>query len=265
MKKTIAYQVVSLSCLFLLATHSLLAEENQLVINSGFDYTEGRYGGDATSSYQSIPLNIIYSSGPWSYKIGSSMVRVSGESTVISSGRMMGRRNTSTTTTTLTKQNTSQMGLGDTLTAVSYNLYSNDAFDSGVDLTLRAKLATAQASLGTGQNDYATQLFIFETFNHFSTTLLIGYEVLGSSTENPMNNIGFGSISGGYTFSNHTSIGAEWRYAQQATALGAEELELRLYLSQQLSDQFTLRSSLRKGYSIGSPDFGIGFSISRIY
>ncbi|MFM2397484.1 MAG: hypothetical protein RLZZ144_734 [Pseudomonadota bacterium] len=265
MKKTIAYQVVSLSCLFLLATHSVLAEENQLIINSGFEYSEGRYGGDSTSTNQTIPINIIYLNWPWSYKIGSSMVRTTGESTVISSGRVMGRRNTSTTTTTLTKQNTSQSGLGDTLTAVSYNLYSNDAFDSGVDLTLRAKLATAQASLGTGQNDYATQLFIFETFNQFSTTLLIGYEVLGSSTDNPMNNIGFGSISGGYTFSNNTSIGAEWRYAQQATALGAEELELKLYLAQQLSDQFTLRSTLRKGYSIGSPDFGVIFSLSRLY
>ena len=155
--------------------------------------------------------------------------------------------------------------MGDIVTMATYNLYSADESDSGVELTGRIKFGTASKVLGTGKTIMPRSCLLIMPFGDFSPGLMAGYEVLGSSAELPMNNVYYGSVGGDYKFSEQTRGGVEYKYAQQATATGAELRELTLYASHQVSNDVYLRGYLLKGYSDASPDSGFGLSISSVF
>lgn len=237
-------------------------EDRNFTMIAGYDSSSGKYGTASTNDIVSIPVSALYETGNWALKLTVPYLQVTGEGDVIASGGHGGRRGSTTTTTTT---RTTRSGMGDIVTMATYNLYSADESDSGAELTGRIKFGTASKMLGTGENDYAAQLFAYHALGDFSPGLMAGYEVLGSSAELPMNNVYYGSVGGDYKFSGKTRGGAEYKYAQQATATGAELRELTLYASHQVSSGVYLRGYLLKGYSDASPDSGFGLSISSAF
>jgi hypothetical protein len=239
------------------------ADETYLTLSCGFDYSSGKYGGTSTTNTTSIPVSALYETGAWSMRLTVPFLIVSGEGDVVVSGRTGGRR--ATTTTTLTKTRTTQAGVGDVITLATYNLYMNDEFDTGIDLTGRVKFGTANKAFGSGLNDYSVQMYSYTRVGDFSPSLSLGYEVVGSSSTAPMNNVFFGSVGTRYSLSDQTSLGMDYRYAQKASITGAEQSDATLYVSRQLGEATYLRAYVMQGFADGSADNGAGLSLSATY
>ncbi len=244
------------------------ADENLVTLSAGVEYSSGKYGSATTTDIVSVPLNAMYESGAWAFKLTVPYLRVSGDSNVVASGMHGGRRMMSSGmggmpgTSSTTGSNTRQSGLGDVVTMATYNAYLSEDSDSGIDLGGRIKFGTANKALGTGENDYALQIYGYRDLADFSPNIMLGYEVPGSSAALLLSNVWYGSVGSTYHFSEQTSAGLDYKYAQKASVTGAPQRELSLYANQQIDANYTLRGYLLKGFSDGSPDYGIGMLVS---
>lgn len=248
----------------ILASPSVHADaDTYLTLSSGFDYSSGKYGTASSTNTVSVPVSALYETGAWSLKVTVPYLIVTGEGDVVVSGRTGGRR--ATTTTMMMKTRTTQSGLGDVVTMATYDLYSSDESNSGIDLTGRIKFGTASKAFGSGLNDYSAQMYAYTSVGDLSPSFSLGYEVVGSSTTAPMNNVFFGSIGTGYRLTDQTRIGMDYRYAQKASATGSEQKDASLYASQELSRDIYLRGYVLKGFSAASADSGFGMSIATTF
>lgn len=239
------------------------AEQDQYTtVAGGFEYSSGSYGTGSTTDITTIPVSVLYETGPWSLKLTVPYLQVTGEGEIVVGGINRGKRSTSTTTTTT---RTIQSGLGDIVTMLTYNLYSGENYESGVNLSGRIKFGTASQTLGTGQNDYAVQLFLYHDIGRFTPSIMFGYDMLGSSAQLPLNNVYYGAVGGSYKFSDQANAGIEYRYVQKASATSAEQRQATLYSNFQVGTDLYLRAYLLKGYADGSPDKGYGLTLSAVF
>lgn len=245
------------------ATH---AEEDRYAgLIAGYEHTSGTYGTASTTDIVTIPVSAFYTTGPWSLKLTVPYLQVTGDGEVIASGGYRGKGANSSTTTTIGRQRTTQSGLGDVVSMLTYNLYSGEEQVSGIDLSGRVKFGTASTALGTGQNDYAVQMFAYRGIGDFVPNVMFGYEVLGSSPQLVLNNVYYGAVGSSYNFSAKTSMGVEYKYVQKPSAILSEQRQATLYASRQIGSGVYLRGYLLKGYAAGSPDSGFGFMVSSMF
>jgi hypothetical protein len=158
--------------------------------------------------------------------------------------------------------NTTRSGLGDVLATATYNVYSGRANGFLVDLTGKVKFGTADTSLGTGENDYAAQVDVYQSFDRFTAMGALGYQVLGSSAGVDMNNAAYGILGGYYQVTGQTGGGVEMRVSQKPSSTGAEQRELTAYVSHSIDESLKMRAYVLKGFADGSPDSGFGLLVS---
>lgn len=254
-------QIFGILAITLASANVNAAEDSAVTLSGGFDYSSGSYGGSTTTSIVSIPVNAMYASGAWFFKLSLPYLLVSGGDNVVASGAHSGRQNTSGTTV----KRSIKTGLGDVVTTAGYNLYSGADYESGIDLAARIKFGTASETLGTGENDYALHIAAYRDLGQFTPNLVLGYEVLGSSATLALDNVWYGALGGSYRLGEQSSVGAEFKYAQKASVGGAPQRELTLYVSRQFGDRFELSGYLLHGYSTSSPDYGLGLAVSSAF
>jgi hypothetical protein len=131
-----------------------------------------------------------------------------------------------------------------------------------VDLTGKVKFATADAGLGTGENDYAAQVDAYQRFDNFTATGSLGYLVLGDPPGYDFNNAAYGILGGYYQFTGQTGAGAEVRVSQKLYATGDAPRELNAYVSHQFDKKLKFSGYVLKGFSDGSPDSGFGMLLT---
>jgi hypothetical protein len=242
------------------------ADGGNFYMAAGFDYSSGKYGTDTTTTMLYIPLIGTYLAGDWMFKLTVPYIRVTGDGTVIPgmggavpgsgggvSGGGGGSKGSASTT---------QSGLGDVIAAATYNIYSGIENALRVDLTGKYKFATADTGLGTGENDYAAQVDVYQGFDSFTATGSLGYQVLGDSPGYDFSNAAYGIFGGYYQFTDQTYAGAEMRLSQKLYATGAGPRELTAYVSHQLDESLRISAYVLKGFSDGSPDSGFGMLIT---
>jgi hypothetical protein len=231
---------------------------------TGFDYSTGNYGSSNTTTILSIPLIGIYRTGPWMFKLTVPYVRISGDGSVVSGlgGAVSGQGSMVSGGTGSKSTNTTRSGLGDVIAAATYNIYSGMENGFLVDLTGKVKFGTADTSIGTGENDYAVQVDVYQSFNRFTAMGALGYQVLGSPAGVDMNNAAYGILGGYYQVTNQTGGGVEMKVSQKPSVLGAEQRELTAYVSHRLDKKLEMRAYVLKGFADGSPDSGFGVLIS---
>lgn len=240
-------------------------EDSFFTLGVGYEFSTGKYGTTSSTDIVTVPVTALYESGPWSLKLTVPYLRITGVGDVIVSSRSGGMHGTSTTTTTTVTKSTTRSGLGDVATMLTYNLYSGEEYESGIDLSGRIKFGTASTALGTGENDYAVQMYFYHDVGNFTPSILFGYEMLGSTDQLLLNNVYYGALGSSYSFSDQASAGAEYRYSQQASATAAEQRELTLYANYQIGADVFLRGYLMKGYTTASPDSGYGLSVAAVF
>lgn len=252
-QKLIALLTTTVGGAVLLSAQAAWADNDKFSLASGFDYSTGTYGTTSSTGIFSIPVIGKYSTGPWVFKLTVPYVRISGNGGVVpGTGPISPGGATSNT----------QSGLGDAVAAATYNLYEDRASTRGIDVTGKVKLATADTGLGSGANDYAAQMDVYQSMDKFTAMGSLGSKVLGSPSGITLNTVLYGSFGGVYQFSNQASGGVDMSLAQNSSAIAAKQQELTAYVNYKIDKHLKAQGYVLKGLSKGSPDKGVGALVS---
>jgi hypothetical protein len=244
---------------------SYAADEGELRLGVGADYTRGTYGTGTETTILSIPFSARYETDRWTYKLIVPWLDVKAPANVVpgvgrvdNSGKPK-RRNFAGTT--------SETGLGDVVGAATYNVWYNEDTEQGIDLTGRVKLPTADAAkgLGTGSTDFGLQADLYRTFDR--TTLFgdVGYTFFGHSDYVELKNAVNYGIGASQKMNERDSVGASVDGRQKASVGGAPQRELTLFWNRRLERDMRFQAYVLFGFANGSPDFGLGVSAAKTF
>jgi len=229
-----------------------LTDDDQFSLSAGFDYSSGKYFLASSTDRRSNPMTGEYENGQWMLKvavpfsmISSTRVATPGIGNIRADGVAKG----------------TQFGLGDTVAAASYNIYSGKASTFGIDLTGKVKLNSAETGIGFGQNDYAAQADAYQSFNNFTALGSLGYKILGSPAGISMNKVIYGSFGGSYQLDDKLNGGVDIKLSQNPYSMGEGHRELSAYVSHKISKNFKAKGYVLKGFSNGSPDSSLGAQV----
>lgn len=251
------------SLLFAVAGNVAAAEFKML---SGVEYSSGKYGAQQSTNIWYYHVTPQYETDNWIFKLTLPYVSIAGPGNVAGAagngGQVIARGNNTPTVTS---------GQGDIVGAVSYNLVRNTEQNLLLDMTSKVKFATANAAqgLGTGKNDYSLQLDLTQQQQEWAFFSSLGYRKMGDTSTVNFKNPWFASLGTGYTLSQDTQLGAAYN-TQQAVVLGGAPIkemmlfwaytDTNLHNAHALAEH-TLQSYVIKGFSDGSPAWGLGLVV----
>lgn len=226
--------------------------EAQLTVGS--EYTSGTYGGEDKTEIWYVPTIATYTVGPWLLKVVIPYLQITGPGDITASNIPLANETTRHTAS----------GLGDITGDVSYALYENP--DSGVmfDLTGNIKFATADQDqgLGTGENDYALQGDLSKQFGNWWIFTGLGWRIMGSTAELPLQDTWYGDTGLSYKISSQTTGGVIYSYRGEIVDGGSKVSEATVFLTQEIGHNSKILCYLSQGFSAASPDLGGGIALS---
>lgn len=234
------------------AAPDVRTDDNIFSLTTGFDFKSGKYGTPNTNGVLAVPAVSEYEAGPWIFKVIVPSARISHTGGALSAGANAGTDGAGVDT---------PYGLGDTVAAASYNVYSGKESTFGVDLTGKVKLNFADAGLGASQNDYAAQADAYQSFHQFTALGSLGYKVLGSTLGINMDKTIYGSFGGSYRLDDYMNGGVDLSMTQSSSISGAGRRELSAYVSRKINKNFKAKGYVLKGFSNSSPDSSLGAQI----
>ncbi|HZE61614.1 MAG TPA: transporter [Burkholderiales bacterium] len=244
---------------------SCAADDAELRLGVGADYSRGTYGGSTESSTLSIPFTARYELDRWTYKVTVPWLEVKAPADVIpglgrvdNSGKSK-RRNFAGTKT--------ETGLGDIVGAATYNLWYDDDLERGLDLTGRVKLPTADAGkgLGTGSTDFGLQADTYRSFDQLTLFAGVGYTFFGHSDYVELKNAVNYGIGASRKMNERDSLGASLDGRQKASVGGAPQREVTFFWNRRADRDTRLQAYVLFGLANGSPDFGLGVSAAKTF
>lgn len=252
-KKTVA------SAVLLLGSQAAGAEQGSFSVTSGFDYSSGDYGGSTDTDILYIPLIGKYETDRASFKLTVPYISirsaggvVGGDDTpIVVDPDAAGERNT-------------ESGLGDVVASATYTVLPGGGSMPLVDLTGKIKFATADEDkgLGTGENDYSVQVDVFKTYGRFTPFGTLGYKVFGDTDVTDFNNVFYGSLGGAYKINQATSSGLIWDLREASTDRGSSQSDITAYISHKFTKTHKAQLYGVKGFTDGSPDWGVGATVT---
>ena len=247
------------------AQGALAADAGELSLGVGFNYSSGEYGTSSTTEILSIPVIARYDRGPWIFKLTVPYLRISGGTSVVPGvGRATNtnprRRGSGTGEATAD-------GLGDIVASATYTAFYNSATTFGVDVTGRVKLGTADRDqgLGTGANDYGMQVDAYKTYDRVTYFGGIGYTELGSSPYIQLNSVLNATAGASYQLDERNSAGLSVDARERASPSGSPQRELTAFWTQKIDRTWKAQAYVLKGFSDGSPDWGVGASVAKAF
>lgn len=254
--------------LALLALAAPAMADDQFSMTTGFDYTSGHYGNAQATEILYIPVTAKYQTGDWTAKLTVPYIEVTGPGGVVQG---FGRMTTSSSTTGPSFGRKSgggtstNGGLGDIIASLGRTVYSSSDDSFSLDLVGKVKFGTADANkgLGTGKNDYSAQLdatYMLSSQNSLLATA--GYKFVGAPVGVTVNNVFFGSAGLDHASSDSANIGVMFDYVQKITAYSYAQEDAMAYVSEKLSSQTKVMGYVLKGFTSGSPDYGVGATLT---
>jgi hypothetical protein len=239
----------------LLLNSSLAWAETTSSLGIGFNYSTGKYGGTTSTDIWEVPVTGRIASDNLFFKVTVPYIKVTSSGTPVIKG--MGPIKTTTTTGT-----TTQAGLGDIVASGGYIFY--ETYSLLLDIAANVKFGTASAekNLGTGENDYSTQLDGYYTVNKNTLFATAGYKVVGAPAGISVSNIAYGTLGISHKTGETSSAGLLLDAAQSTSDLRQGTKELYIFISNKISPTVRVQANLLKGFSDSSPDFGGGMSIT---
>lgn len=247
--------------LFLLAAASLAADSittvdsmpaSRMTAGVGFDFSRGDYGFSTATDFTSVPLNLSWERGNWSWNAAIPYVTLRGPATVVGGGG------------TARPSPASVSGLGDILLGGTWR------FVTGADrlnaaFTGRVKLPTAddRRGLGTGQADGYGQVDLYETFGHFTPFASLGYRALGHSAAYPLESGAYVGLGSHVRVSPASVLTFSYDWGQRILANGPSTSDALVALTHDFGARWQLVAYGLKGFTDASPDVGGGLSLSR--
>ena len=229
------------------------ATEGDLSVSIGAEYTSGDYGTSTKTNIWYFPVTFGYETDLNAIYLTVPYVSVEGTGNVVASGDAHGLPHTPTSTSVRTES-----GLGDMLLVASHKI--GGTATSRVDLTGKIKFGTADKdkSLGTGEDDVAVQLDAEKSYARDTVYGTGGYKILGDPPGINYDNVLYGVVGISHKLDELRAAGVEF-YAQEAALPGTDgQSELTLFLSSKADRKTKITGYLLKGFSDGSPDWGVG-------
>ena len=258
------FDILSVSVLLsscVLASSGTYAQDEYTAITQmsvGMEYTSGDYGQSQNTDILYVPFSLKYDAFPWSVKLTVPYIRITGPGNVVGGvdgGVVIGDSS---------KRRTTEQGMGDTVASVTYALDTWWNTAPIVDLTAKAKIATADEArgLGTGENDYSLQVDIANTYGNTTPFLMVGYKFMGDPEDIDLNNVWFGSVGLDYRLHPLVNVGLSFDTSQATSLVSEDPKELVGYMNWKITKTFSVMGYGVLGFSDGSPDNGLGFQMS---
>lgn len=236
-----------------------VAGDSGFSLTTGMDYSSGKYGGTQSTDILYIPLTGRYETGRWVLQLTVPYVSITGPGNVTQGGIVLGSAKTARTT---------EAGLGDVVAGATYNVYGETGPDPLlIDLTGKVKFGTAdeKKGLGTGSNDYSTQVDMYKTMGLFTALGTVGYKVMGNAPGLKLDNVFYGSLGGVYKISQQTSGGLILDLRQKVTPTGASQRDVTAFISHKINQDWKTQLYAVDGFSNASPDWGAGAMLTRSF
>jgi len=232
-------------------------ESGKFSLQTGMDYSSGKYGGTQSTNIVYVPVTGKYQTRDWTVKLTVPYLRISGPSNVLNG---IGGVGTATNTVT------TRSGLGDVIAGATHTVYSGGTSGFFATVTGKIKFGTADSTqgLGTGKNDYSLQTDLYQTTGKMTSFGGIGYKVYGSPASYTLNNVFFGSLGGSYKFNPKTNGGLMFSYKEKTISTGSPHEEAILFARHNIDKVWKIDGYALKGFTKSSPDFGLGVSINHL-
>lgn len=263
----------ALGALGLFAQSAFADDASTIKVGTGIDYSTGKYGTSTTTDITQVPVTFAYETGDWTFKLDVPYIHVTGADNVIPGvgpvnntnpkKRGHGNKNTAVVPPTTPTTTGSASGLGDITAAATYEVYHNQAANFGIDLTGKVKFGTANSDegLGTGKNDYSFNADLYKGFGAFTVFGGVGYTWLGSTQYIRLNDVWTANVGASYKLDTKSSFGAYYDYREKASSTSFARNELTGYYSYKFARAWKAQAYVTKGFTDGSPDWGVGATV----
>ncbi|MGY6519015.1 MAG: transporter [Lysobacteraceae bacterium] len=266
--------------LFTLLTIALVAgpalADDGFRLGAGVNYSTGDYGSDITTEIISVPVTARYDHGDWSFRASLPWISISGDPNVLPGTGPVNNLNPIGRGRPLLpgppgggggdvgEASGSASGIGDLTLRAVYAVPTAGAV--GVDLSLFAKIATADEAkgLGTGENDYGLAV---DLHGQVGTTTLFGglsYTSLGDSDFIDTDDV-FGANLGAAWALGAGQLGVVYDWRQAASSRFNDRSELTGFYSVRQRDGSQWQFYLLRGLSDGSPEWGGGINYTHAF
>lgn len=257
------------------ATHA-----NDASLSAGTHYSVGTYGSRTRTAIGTLPLAVSYRARRWTFAVTVPYLRVRGAGNVIPGtgpvdnrnllargvGDLLGDGSTAGARPGAgsTAARTTAAGWGDMVASAGYDLLAGNDRDAGLTLSGTVKFATADVhrGLGTGRNDYALALDGYKRVGRWTPFGGIGWTDYDSSPSLRLRNGMRANAGLDYRLARRDNVGVSYAFRQPIAAGGAAQNEVGAYWTHAFSDRFRLQGEALGGLTRGSPDWGVGTSVS---
>lgn len=230
-----------------------------ITLGGGLDVSSGKYGASQATDIWYAPLTAKYESGLSTFKLTLPYVRITAPSggTIIDGKVVYGGGGARTV----------EEGMGDVVLSYSRGLFERPVRGVLLDLTAKAKLATADATkgLGTGENDYSLLADLYYLAGAWTPFATVSYRVTGDPAGSDLKNVWGGTLGLGYKRSASDSLGLMWDSREASTTTGVASNEATFYWVHKFAGGMKLQTYAVKGFSDGSADWGLGAMFSKTF
>jgi hypothetical protein len=221
-------------------------------------FSSGDYGANTDTDIDYFPLSYEISRFPWVLSVTVPYLGLDGPGDVFLETGNIGRPRPGQTTFI------DEEGLGDVFLAASYQF---DPIFNGwvfVDLSLQAKLPTADETrdLGTGETDYGYQLDFYTTLARNTYFSSVGYRQRGKTPLYDLEDSLFASVGLMRQYGDNTYLGLIYDYREAASSNSFESHELMPFISYNVTPQWNVMLYTIAGFTDSSADRTVGFQFS---
>ena len=209
-------------------------QRKSITLLLGEDISQGKYGGTEDINSLRTTAFIAYNIGLWGYALSTS--------------------NVETTTST-----TSTSGMGDVYTTLSY--YGLGSKKNLFSLQVGAKIATADVTLGTGENDYNCRLSSVIITKNLSYLSSVGYTITGDTSTTSYNDMVNVALGVGKQLNRDLYMSTSVNYVSAYVDSVDAAMSAMLYVAYTLSDSWFWTASYTYGLSDAVADHGINLSL----
>lgn len=209
-------------------------DRKDITLMIGQDVSSGSYGGTEEVDTSRTNYFASFSTTAWSYSLSTSSVSTKTSSSELS-------------------------GSGDVYAVLAYK-----GFSSAKDfLTVQAgtKIATADTTIGTGENDYNIRLSKILLDDSLSYLYGLGYTLTGDTAVQTYNDFLDASIGIGYQIHQKLYLSASFSYASAYIEGTDESLSTTAYLAYNFNKQWFTTASYTVGLSDSVADQAMNISI----
>ncbi|WP_405234966.1 hypothetical protein [Lentisalinibacter orientalis] len=237
------------------AAGTALAEEGRTTLTVGAEYTTGDYGGGSDIDDIYVPVTLSWTGEQFSLRATVPYAYVSAPE-----GSIIGRRGD---VIVGSGDDVSDSGIGDVLLSGTW-LGLAESDNAVLDVTAKVKLGTADEDkgLGTGETDYSLQLdgYVFQRDVMWMGT--VGYKWRGDPAGLDLDDTWF--VAGGVALwaGRDNRIGTLVSYRPELIDGGDAATEVSVFFDTEVSPRLGAQVYALAGLSDGSPDWGVGGSVS---